>query len=470
MSIDPKAQNDGNSTSKRIEDILAEIEKTGVVPDLVFSRPGEFLRDFYESWYINGGQEGGRPRNSIRRMRGTWLVNNRTVRSLHPKLIGQVRIFADDARALIDLFLQRWLYVGSRETSLPKTEDGYTPYPSKDRNQLSKILIDALFNRNATDGLLLPARNEDQLLNMKKALEYSKKIEEFSLSSNAIIIHLKKYIAIEADLFWHSLNFQYQNYINSKNKSPIIIYVVDIGNRVVEDKDSVDDYFSSGYLALNINLFLTFDSLRDSEDSNSDKDNFLFKYLAEPNSALREDRCRWMLNNVVIVVKCDQKTTNINHQYSNVRFKDIGITYEHIMLTMAPPIWSAQLRKISGYRNDKISETITVFYKDDNAKHQNDIRYFAYSSINSNINVDHDRPIQMSIELASPGSPYDDANRILYWAAQHCLGRDDGSQTRDTHLAAAYLEKLGFSLLRIPDFLRLFWTSEPAPISTERSG
>ena len=61
-------------------------------------------------------------------------------------------------------------------------------------------------------------------------------------------------------------------------------------------------------------------------------------------------------------------------------------------------------------------------------------------------------------ELASPGFSYDDAFRIVYWAARHRLKDWHGSRKdheQDWAIAVGYLRRLGFQVLRLPDFLRI---------------
>ena len=81
------------SRLEKITKALTAIEVDGTVVDCIKSRrPDAFLWEFYKAWVENGGQDGGKNRNSIRRMRDVWLTGNREVKSLHPKLTGSVRV------------------------------------------------------------------------------------------------------------------------------------------------------------------------------------------------------------------------------------------------------------------------------------------------------------------------------------------------------------------------------------------
>ena len=47
-----------------------------MIADCITDAPGAFLWEFYKAWVENGGQDGGKNRNSIRRMREVWLTGD----------------------------------------------------------------------------------------------------------------------------------------------------------------------------------------------------------------------------------------------------------------------------------------------------------------------------------------------------------------------------------------------------------
>ena len=131
---------------------------TDVVADCITDTPGGFLWEFYKVWVENGGQDGGKNRNSIRRMRDVWLTGDSEVKSLHPKLTGRVRVSKDDAKSLMSLFLKRWRFVGVKEGDWILTPDGYAPFPCQNCQALCDRLADAMYPENskrARIGLLL---------------------------------------------------------------------------------------------------------------------------------------------------------------------------------------------------------------------------------------------------------------------------------------------------------------------------
>jgi hypothetical protein len=59
--------------------------------------------------------------------------------------------------------------------------------------------------------------------------------------------------------------------------------------------------------------------------------------------------------------------------------------------------------------------------------------------------------------MDSPGEAYDEAFRIVYWAARHRLQsqKEDEENNPDWAIAIAYLNNQGFRTLRLPDFLAI---------------
>jgi hypothetical protein len=112
------------SRVEKITAALTAIEADGGIAECITDTPGAFLWEFYKAWVDNGGQDGGKNRNSIRRMREVWLTGEHEVKSLHPKLTGKIRISKDDARSLMTLFLGRWTFVGVKEGDWVVTPDG----------------------------------------------------------------------------------------------------------------------------------------------------------------------------------------------------------------------------------------------------------------------------------------------------------------------------------------------------------
>jgi hypothetical protein len=141
--------------SEKIAAALAQIDRGEDPPDCVTETPGAFLWEVYKVWLDQGGQDGGKNRNSIRRMRDTWLTGKHEVKSLHPKLSGRVRLSRRDAEALIWLFLTKWHYEPGDSHA---DEEGYIAFPSKEITELQRAVIAVIFAGQDGSGLLLPVR------------------------------------------------------------------------------------------------------------------------------------------------------------------------------------------------------------------------------------------------------------------------------------------------------------------------
>src|SRR5262245_32959269 len=114
---DPATSGNSLATFDEIVAVLTAVDRAEPLPQSVVEHPGQFLLDLYRTWVDNGGQQGAKNRNSIRRMRDVWLGGANEVKSLHPKLIGRIRIAKADARSLVALFLAKWRYAAEHDES-----------------------------------------------------------------------------------------------------------------------------------------------------------------------------------------------------------------------------------------------------------------------------------------------------------------------------------------------------------------
>jgi hypothetical protein len=147
-----------------------------------------------------------------------------------------------------------------------------------------------------------------------------------------------------------------------------------------------------------------------------------------------------------------------------IRLKEIGVTAEHVLPNKTPREWVKTLRMLHGRNIEAADATITVFYhrpsRSGGVQHR-DVRYFAHgpASVGQDLASEPLPNVALSTrsaELQSPHQTYDDAFRLLYWAARFRLGRGDENERRDSLVALAYLRKHGFRFLRLEDYLRVF--------------
>ena len=179
---------------------LKETDHTGRAPAIVRENPGQFLRDMYEVWHRQGGKEGGRWRNSIRKMRDEWLVGRNAVPSLHPKLMGRVKVTRSDARALVDLFLGRWRYAEGGDALTSMTSDGYVGFSTGDRRSLRDALMAGLIRSGEqSKGIDLPEQHQERV-----SFEETKRrwvnVEQVMHESDALITLSRHRIAVGMEI------------------------------------------------------------------------------------------------------------------------------------------------------------------------------------------------------------------------------------------------------------------------------
>jgi len=133
---------------------------------------------------------------------------------------------------------------------------------------------------------------------------------------------------------------------------------------------------------------------------------------------------------------------------------------------MIPNEWSSlrELRELYGRELKEISDaTLTVHYhqneKRTGVQKHNEVRYFAHAFNRSYTGENAHDAAARSKELKSPGSHYDEAMRLVYWAARHRLkkikGEKDEPDQDNWEIAVAYLANQGFRVIRLPEFMSI---------------
>ena len=473
------------SRLEKITSALTAIEADGTVADCITETPGAFLWEFYKAWVDNGGQDGGKNRNSIRRMRDVWLTGEHEVKSLHPKLTGSVRVSRDDARSLISLFLERWRYVGGGKAGRVAL-DGYEQFPCQDAAKLRERLVDVLYpagSKQAEIGLRLPARPSapDRIgasINWEEITKlYHDRDAYITLSRHNSAIGPS--VSETIRLFWHFMTYLYENV---GERDPVFIWIVDIGRRQVEDDNAWKDFLNFEMLKTQFRAIASFDSetdLDDTQESQIDRpspqrsgihDAFL-RSITIPEEGHREKRWKWLCERTVVVLQNLRKEefehlyTDEDQQVGKYRLRDIGVSAENILPTMIPPRWAQlrELRELYGRELKEVSDaTLTVLLKlsDNNTRNSTGpARYFAHALAPT---LTEDTPLNsasLTRELTSPGSHYDEAMSLVYWAARHRLktvrGDQDDPHAEDWAIATAYLVNQGFRAIRLPEFMSI---------------
>ncbi len=492
------AVNDTDKPKKpsRVEKITAalnEIEQSGSFPDCVTETPGAFLWEFYKAWVENGGLDGGKNRNSIRRMRDHWLTGDSEVKSLHPKLTGRIRISKDDAKNLMTLFLGRWKFVGVKEGDWVLTVDGYAPFRCQDCKKLCQRLADAMYPAGSEQvglGLLLPVRPDE--VSVRELENEWSEVARLYLSSDATINLSRHQTAVgitpvqSMKNFWEVLKYLFDESID---KDVFFIWIVDIGSRQVEDEESWAEFFNFEVLKSQFRAFATFDSVDDDYDEDvstkgplklrSAIHNAFLRHLKIPKDDFKEKRWKWLCERTCFAVQ-NLRVEEFQGLYidedeesKSLRLKDIGVTAEHILPRAWPILWGRQkeIQELYGRDTGSMADaTVTVFLKSPAQEDQGEqsapkplTRYFAHTAFR-----EHGGPVVrrgissvISKEIKSPGELYDEAFGIVFWAAKHRLGRidpNDRAAMETGAIALAYLRNLRMQMLRLPEFLKIHQT------------
>ena len=461
-----------DANTERISILLSKIDSSGEIPEEITDRPGEFLREFYEAWYVNGGLEGGKPRNSIRRMRNEWLVGDNFVRSLHPKLKGQVKIGRRDGQRLIDLFLSRWEYVGSLRKDEAVTSDGYVPFPSNNVSDLAINLVDTIFGLDSAV-ILLPKLIIDEEPEDDSATLSVRSYKSLIQDSDALITVSSRRSVLGPSasegmrLWWHLID---DLATNNAFKEKTFIWVIDIGSRQVEDEGSFADFYNAGLLAMHFSSFANFLSEHDQDKLGYGP---VGRRLSLPNDERRMKRWQWLLNHGIVIIRArghvelSQFYEEEDAASKGMRLQNIGIDSSHALPRTVPSAWASSLSGLYDKPIEDLADaTISVAYKKEGWG-KTDLRYSAATSkvkyISDFFDVDQEAWSVDIIELESPGSHNDEIYRLIYFASNYRLSRGTTSD-RDCMLAASFLKSIGLEVVRIDDFMSIFGIMERMPI------
>jgi hypothetical protein len=277
-----------------------------------------------------------------------------------------------------------------------------------------------------------------------------------------------------------------------EERDQIFIWIIDIGSRQAEDEEAWAEFFNFEMLKAQFRAFATFDSEDDADDvnkrdSSSNSENrseqksaireAFLRSLTIPEQTHRERRWNWLCEHTVIIIQ-NLRKEEFSHHYTEedvgidkIRLKDIGVTAENILPKMLPHSWARhrQLQDLYGSAVDNVADaTLTAFYKEDGwqsdkpygvSQAHNDVRYFAHALTRRPASQSDLNPASAAIskEMESPGEAYDEAFRIVYWAARHRLLIENKASDRnsDWAIAVAYLNNQGFRTLRLPEFLAI---------------
>jgi hypothetical protein len=174
------------------------------------------------------------------------------------------------------------------------------------------------------------------------------------------------------------------------------------------------------------------------------------------------ERWRWLKEHAAIVIQTRGHTEiegiydEEDEDLKSIRLQHDRLNIEHVLPRTVPSIWAKPLEELYKNRISDLAETtLSLSYKRISEIESN-IRYLAgankQKSSRDRLGVD-DEVLSM-IELPSPGSRYDEAYDLVYFASAYRLSKDRSGL--DGKSAMAFLKKSGFEILRVDDFMRIF--------------
>ena len=468
LKKDP-ADQDG---SRNIETALSSIDQNDKVPGWIEQEPGAFLHQLFDAWHQNGGFRAGRYyRNSIRRMQEEWLVGDKEIKSLHPKLSGKIKINKREASILIDLFLYRWRFVEDQTDDLELTPDGYMSFAAADREHLRNRIIDAMFQVGKVEerdaiGIDERQKKSPQSEDLFNAI---KLFAEEQYPAARAIMTLSRHRTVlgpsptdTTKFFWYLLDQYYKEDKKRDKFDSMIIWIADVGSRRFEDDDAFDNYLNVASILVNLFTIANFDSVEDEGIKGSLS---LLQKMKTISGRERSLRWKWLSQKAIFVLQNLRKDERQYIQESDARdFSDItvthvGITGEHILPKQIPDRWSSKVRSFYGRSTSNLDDaTISVTVKriltTESGEHGN-VEYMAHTKMTPDPEGGEDETLVKSIDLSSPGELYDYAMMLICLAARHRLTSDSSKDSGEGALAITYLRELGFEVLRLQDVFQI---------------
>ena len=458
---------------EEIEKTIRSIQETGRVPEAVTQNPGQFVRALYEAWIENGGKVGGRyNRNSLSRMKKDWLQGEQSVNSLYPKLAGTSRLTRDDTDILLRLFLGRWRYAPNEKDQPHMTPDGYVPFSAKKVDSIVAALILAIFGEKRNDNerkiqiprvsvIAAPTRDVQTIHDFVQ--NYHKSAALFTFSRERTIVGHSTTEMMNG--FWHFCDQLYQEDQRNPNIEHQIIWVIDIGSRIIDREDALNAFYNTGFLAMQFVAFANFEEI-DLADSRID----LIGRTILQNKEDRRSRWNWLKSRACIFVEnlrpdeYEDYFDDGEKELMSSHLFNIGVTADHVLPRTVPPKWKSALRELYGRSIKNVNDTtftanLRRSTNNDQTSSEGSVQYTAYARVFADsVLEDAEGYLLKSVDLGSPGEEHDDGIRLLYRAARHVI-KGKSQDDKDGALARAYLMKLGFQAFNLRDFVQIFWSS-----------
>ena len=263
---------------------------------------------------------------------------------------------------------------------------------------------------------------------------------------------------------WYYIDHLRNINLSNEGEKFTLIWVVDFGSRTVEEQSAFDTFANIAQLAFNFICIKKFDTIHD-HDQRGVPGPTVRARIFEPEK--RKKRWDWLVQRTVIIAmnlrreEFDGLYQEEDSSLRSMRVSDIGISSEHVLPSITPPLWVMPLKEFHDDDVEVSDATFTAFLSNhhgsSNESDAQELRYLAHIALSAGeIEASGGRFTTKSIELPSPGRSYDEAISLMYLAARHRLGKCRTEEADDGVTAIAYLRNLGFQVLRLPDFLKAF--------------
>jgi hypothetical protein len=411
------------------------------------SDPAQFVLALHRSWKERGGTVAGKSRHSDRQLNELLVKQGSVVRSLTPKLAGKTRLKPHDARALLRLFLSHWDYVGNADNrnglqSIAES-GGYEPMLTESQiDEVSRYVVDRMYEsetdassaKDKTDAAASPFLTGEDTAKLIPA-EFQESDALFTISSDRSLIvadqtqTLVGFKDLLTDLFVID---------REDSRTRILIWILDLGSLEF-------DNYEARLRFLNVDSLISrFSALKVLKDHQA------------------EARWSWLQSRTVIVL---HNAHSVGHQSTGFPVN----AAHHFLFDAVPLRWakSNEFRTLYGNQFEWLDErNYSIFLSkpvEDLASDTSlySLRYFAHALF---VPDGKDNRQVRGLELPSPGHDYEIAFETVYEAAVHTLGMSANltPTTHDSKDAVGALRRLGFSLLRLDEFVDLWscrWSS-----------
>jgi hypothetical protein len=410
-----------------VEGVLRSVEKNVFNGSLIADH-AQFVLALGRLWKDRGGKVAGKLRHSDRQLNELLKKQGTIVRSLTPKLAGKTKLKPDDGTALLRLFLTHWNYMGEGPNEGGVQSEIYRPISNTEIEEVRRQIADWLSedapdDKTGADGDAPPQKASVDTTKLIPR-EFKDSDALFTISTQQTIITAAHAVVDFKDLLNALFDIDHTD-----RRGRILVWILDLGAL-----DYADPQASPRFLNVD-ELASRFRALR------------LFK---EP---IAEARWNWLQSRALFVLHEPQVG---GHQAAELP----ALTAHHFLFDAVPTSWakSSEFRTLYGAQLERLDERNYSIFLNRSAGESSlgsKLRYFGHAQVMSD---GKDERWVHGLELPAPGGDHEIAFETVYAAATYVL-RINANLTKlpiDGRHATAALGRLGFSLLRLDEFMNLW--------------